>query len=148
MRDGPAAPSVDAMLVLTGAALLVVGSVLPWATASVPLLGSVSIRGTDDGHGYLSIVLAVPLIVFAVRRLSVAAALPLVWTTLVAGVALVLSFVEMTEARQRVRAANRDYLGIVDASVGVGLWVLAGGAAIALAGALVAVNRRRTRVAR
>lgn len=155
----PAPPSDDvvkrrqfaAYAVAAGAALLVVGSFLPWAKLTAPFFGSVTKSGIEDGgDGWISISLGALLGVVAWRFLIAAKAgkrAPMVAAVVLAVAAISLTVYEwidignaLDEAKTSLSAGDGlpSDLGIglgdlfrVDQAVGlyvVGLGGLAGGA--------------------
>lgn len=121
--------------VMAGAALVAVGSLLPWATITAPLIGQVSKNGTD-GDGVFTLILAVLVGALGValwnrpgRSLAVLAGLGSAVVGLVAVVDI--SDIETFAADSR----------FVHVSVGIGLWLVAIGAVCSFVAACYAWKR-------
>ena len=132
-RRGPGSFPV---VVVIGAALMIVGAVLPWREAQV---GHLSVSSTGiDGDGALTIVFAagivVLLVVLAGSRLL---GWSLVALSAAAGAFALYEIVDTSrKAHDLVHAAAS---GRVTASVGAGPWVVLLGALVALVGAVLAL---------
>ena len=124
------------VVVVIGAALMIVGAVLPWREAQV---GNLSVSSTGiDGDGALTIVFAagivVLLVVLAGSRLL---GWSLVALSAAAGAFALYEIVDTSrKADDLVHAAAS---GRVSASVGAGPWVVLLGALVALVGAVLAL---------
>jgi hypothetical protein len=129
-------------LLVLGAAVVVLGSLLPWAEVTAPLVGTVSKAGTE-GDGVLTLIGALIFGGFALpglagkrsRGLLIAA---LVVALLVAAVAVV----DMIDVTERF-ADVEDQVASVDASIGIGLWLVLLGAGVAVVGGVMALASRR-----
>jgi Protein of unknown function (DUF2510) len=127
--------SNGALILLIGAAALIVGALLPWATASAGFI-SVSKAGTD-GDGVITLVLGAVIALFALfawkpqsHQLAVIVG---VGAGLAAGGVAIYDIVNVSNAVNTAQSRST----LVHASVGSGLYVTAVGAAIAIVGALV-----------
>ncbi|WP_143235327.1 hypothetical protein [Paractinoplanes atraurantiacus] len=54
-------PLIAGWVVLAAGVAAVVGSLLPWASISAPILGTVSVSGTDGADGWITLVLGLVL---------------------------------------------------------------------------------------
>jgi Protein of unknown function (DUF2510) len=136
--EGSASPGGrpnGALILLVGAAALVVGALLPWATASAGFI-SVSKAGTD-GDGVITLVLGAVIALFALFALKPQphqlAVLVGAGAGLAAGGVAIYDIVNVSDAVTNAQSQS----SLVHASVGSGLYVTAVGAAIAVVGALV-----------
>jgi hypothetical protein len=124
------------VVVVIGAALMIVGAVLPWREAQV---GNLSVSSTGiDGDGAITIVFAagivVLLVVLAGSRLL---GWSLVALSAAAGAFALYEIVDTSrKADDLVHAAAS---GRVSASVGAGPWVVFLGALVAFVGAVLAL---------
>jgi DNA-directed RNA polymerase subunit RPC12/RpoP len=124
-----------------GGIAMVVGSVLPWRTATLPLVGTVNVAGTE-GDGVITLV--VGLLVALFGGLSVARGMGLgriiLVLVLVAGAALVTvsAYVSATDV---VAEINDD--GVGRASVGIGLHLVALGVATGFFGGFGLLQTRQ-----
>ena len=129
-------PGSFPVVVVIGAALMIVGAVLPWREAQV---GHLSVSSTGiDGDGAITIVFAagivVLLVVLAGSRLL---GWSLVALSAAAGAFALYEIVDTSrKADDLVHAAAS---GRVTASVGAGPWVVLLGALVALVGAVLAL---------
>jgi hypothetical protein len=123
-------------LVVGGGVAAVIGSLLPWAKASAPFLGTVSTAGTD-GDGVITIVLGALVVVCGLfawnPRIHKAAVL---WAALASLVILGVSVYDISNVSDAVSVAETRS-SLIHASVGIGLWLTAVGGAVGLLGALV-----------
>jgi hypothetical protein len=118
---------------LLGAGLLVVGAVLPWAEASSDQASFSSMGIDGNGGATLAAALAIALLCAIGRRRKLAAGLMI-------GVAALAGAIGAHDALDISDKADRlmQQVPTVSASVGIGVWVTLAGAAIALAGGLIA----------
>jgi hypothetical protein len=134
----------DAYLLLAAAALVVAGSFLPWVKATAVLVGTITRSGTEGGDGWWSILLAVPLAIFAIRRLSAShAQIPGLVALLFSAILGVLTVYEIADVSNKVSDVNDVAAGLARAEIGVGLWMLLIGTALAVIGSLIALSNRR-----
>lgn len=121
--------------VLLGAGLIIVGSVMPWLTATTAF-GTVSVNGTD-GDGVLTLLLAGGVLLTFVtvpnRRSQLRHGLSLAGGLLVGTIALI----DMVEANERIADAADASQDAVQASIGPGLWLVLAGAAAVVVGAVM-----------
>lgn len=131
----PGGRSNGALILLVGAAALIVGALLPWATASAGFI-SVSKAGTD-GDGVITLVLGAVIAFFALFALKPQphqlAVIVGAGAGLAAGGVAIYDIVNVSDAINTAQSQSN----LVHASVGSGLYVTAVGAAIAIVGALV-----------
>ena len=129
-------------LVLGGSAGVALGSLLPWAEVTAPFIGTVTVAGTD-GDGVLTLFGAVvtallALVGFGARRSRGALIGALVVALLVAAVAVI----DMVDVTGRIADAE-DGDVVIQASIGIGLWVVLLGALAAIVGTVMALSSRR-----
>jgi hypothetical protein len=136
----PARAGLCRVSVMGGAAIVLIGSVLPWASVTT-FVGTISVNGTN-GDGVLTLIgalliagLAGPALWGLARRGLLIGALVL--SALVAVVALI----DIADVSSRVADANGT--GLVHASVGFGLWLTLVGAIVATAGTAIALASLR-----
>jgi hypothetical protein len=125
--------------VLLGAgALMLVGSVSPWAT--VQIFGGIAVNGTD-GDGVLTLVFA---IVIAMMGVLIGVGHGRLWTSIVAlifaGLAALTAVVDIVDI-SRVYDGNA-HVGSDAISVGFGLWLVAVAAGIGVVFSVLAMVRR------
>ena len=120
--------------VVSGAAFLVVGAVLPWAEASSGSASFSSMGIDGNGGATLAAALAVVVLLAIGRRRKSAAAL-IILIAAVAGAIAVHDALDISDkADELVRRAPT-----VSAGVGIGAWVTVAGAVIALVGGVMAL---------
>jgi hypothetical protein len=115
------------LIAIAGAILVIIGSLLPWATVDTPF-GSVSKNGTE-GDGVISLILGVFIILGALFRFNRPGNRP--WIAFVFAVlALALGIFEYVDISSDASSISG---GFVDASVGIGVYVVILGALLGLA---------------
>lgn len=120
---------------LGASAVIVLGSVLPWATVSTPF-GSISAAGTE-GDGVITLILGVIAVVgFAVQRFRLA--------SIPAGLALATGVFDLVNVSRTIGDVDSEF---ARASVGYGLWLVVAGGVVAVLAASVP-KRRPARAAR
>jgi hypothetical protein len=117
----PGGRSTGAIVVLAGGAVLILGALLPWATASVGFI-SVSKAGTS-GDGVITLViglgvLAIGWVALGRRPHRAAVILGLVAGG-IAGAVAIYDIADVSNAISQTRSS------LVHASVGIGLWITA-----------------------
>lgn len=122
-------------MVLGGGAVLILGALLPWATASVGFI-SVSKAGTS-GDGVITLiiglgVLAIGWVALGRRPHQTAVILGLIAGVIAGGVAI-YDIANVSSAVNRAQTRS----SLVHASVGIGLWVTALAAAGVVAGSIM-----------
>ncbi len=123
------------VVVFVGAALLVVGALLPWGEATSKT-ASFSSDGID-GNGAITLVAAVVLVLlFVVVQRTTTAAWLVIATAVVAGAIGVRDAVDLSD--KAARLVDQGPPG-VSANVGIGVWVTIAGAVIALVGGIMAL---------
>ncbi len=135
-RPRPAWSAQVQLLVFGGAALMIVGSLLPWVKAEAGFL-TVTKNGID-GDGTLTLVLAgMVALLFALLRQATAAG----WIVVVlGGFAGAIALYDTIDVSQKAdELTNSSSLVPVSASVGVGLWVTLAAAIVILVGGIVAL---------
>jgi len=123
-------------MLLAGAAVTVLGSVLPWATVEAGF-ESEQVNGTD-GDGVLTIILAIAALAFGIPGL-LKRSKGLLITALVATILIVV--IALADIGDVSSVAEEVGFG-VEATVGVGLWLVLVGGIVAMIGAIMAVRNR------
>lgn len=131
-------PRDNIALALGGAAALVlVGSLLPWVRAQT-VFGSISFAGTD-GDGVLTLITA--LIVGALSAALLLGKRPRLWAYVVATLAALLCVaVSMYDLANVSAVAGNDYAHV---SAGAGLWITALAGVVLLVAAVQATRKRK-----
>jgi hypothetical protein len=128
----------SAALVLIGGGLILLGSFLPWVTASAPFVGTVSRSGMDGGgDGVVTLILGAITLLIGIARIT-RSDLPryVQRSAIVTGViAAVVVGIDYSTLEDRIRAATQA-TNLISASIGVGVWTVFVGAAFAVAGGL------------
>ena len=128
------------MLALVGGGLVALGSFLPWITATAAFLGTISRNGIDGGgDGIWTIVIGVIVVIGVVGGLSSPGAVGAARAAAVVGgiAAVVVGFLDMSDVQGRVNTIANGSSGAI-ASVGMGIYVVMLGGALAVVGGLVA----------
>jgi hypothetical protein len=130
-ETGAARPWGRAMLI--GAAAVVLGSFLPWATVST-FIGSVNVFGTE-GDGVLTLFIGAVLAFVAFRALSPgitrgATIFAIVACLILFAIAL-YDFIDIQRVASDLSSVSDD---VASASVGYGLWIVLIGSAVATVG--------------
>ena len=112
-----------------GGIVVIMGSVLPWATVEVILFGQQSIDGLD-GDGVITLPLGIVMLILALTARKESGNTPPVIAGLLALAAGSIGLYDLTN----VRRINPGILGEV--SVGVGLYLVVIGAGVAIVGSL------------
>jgi hypothetical protein len=114
-------------VVICGAAI-VVGSFLPWITATIPLAGSIARSGIEGGDGFATVILGASAIVAGATSLSRGASVRKS-AILVGALAVVLAAFEYANTIVHVQDFGRQYPEFANlVSPGVGLAAIAIGA--------------------
>jgi hypothetical protein len=135
MRN-PVVPA--ATMIGLGGLLIVVGSFMPWMTASAPLVGTISTSGMQGGDGVITLVLGVITILIGVTQLT-ATNMPtsLQRSSIVTGVITgAVAIYDYNEVQDRITQAKAQS-DLIIASVGGGMWALFVGAALAIIGGVL-----------
>jgi membrane-associated protease RseP (regulator of RpoE activity) len=145
LMPGPTPPAASPPAQRTGAwttvgagVAVIVGSFLPWASITVPIVGTVTASGADGTDGWVTAAIGALLALHGAATLR--KRLPITVDTLavlaglsVAGIAVwkIVDLRSSVEDMRRQMSANRDEFGFADAlanavhaRVGVGLWLL------------------------
>lgn len=142
----PAFKADGSVLALLGGLALIVGSFLPWITATAPLVGSISKSGMDDGgDGTITLVLGIAVAALClVRLLGANTSMASAVLILLAGIgAAFIGFIDLADIQERVSSAT-EISSSISASAGAGLWAVIIGAIVsALGGLLLLVSRPR-----
>lgn len=121
--------------VLVGAALLVIGALLPWATISGPFF-NFSANGVE-GDGVFTLVAG--LVVAAIITLGKARRGAAVASLIIGGLAGMLTVFTMANVSNAIDEAEAtEFAGV--ASVGVGLWLTGVAAVVVLVGSIAAIS--------
>ena len=145
MNNAAPRPRFEGWFLLGAALLIIVGSALPWAKASVVILGTFTQSGFQGGDGWIAIGIAAPLAYMGIRAIGSPQPLGVGVFALVLAAALSAFVVyETVDVSNKLRNVNAVALGLARARVGVGLWVMYAAAAFAVIGSIgTIVNRQR-----
>jgi len=136
-RYSPAVPVTNKtgpIVTLTGAGLAIIGALLPWATVS-SVFGTVSVTGTD-GDGVIVLVVSAIIALLATLELTSRSGRELrIGSALLAALVGIVALVDYNNIADHV--ASTDLEGVGVATIGVGLYVVLLGAAVAFIGALI-----------
>jgi hypothetical protein len=131
----PIAPATIA--VLAGGLLLVVGSFLPWVTAST-VFGSISRSGVDGGgDGWITLVAGGVILLLGLatlRRPNRAANLLI---AVAAAIAFVIFALDFSDVQSRITDLESQSEGVALGGVGIGLWLVALGAIVSFVSSLL-----------
>lgn len=119
---------------LSAAGAVAVGSLLPWIEVTAPLVGQVSVAGTE-GDGVLTLLVggAAGAVTLARRKAGdILAALAFL-------VVLLIGVYDMTTITDSIDAINREG---AHATVGMGLWVVVVATTVGFVASLVTASRR------
>jgi hypothetical protein len=133
-------------MTVLGGFLIVLGSFLPWLTATAPFVGTMNTNGMQSGDGVITLILGMVTILIGVTRLT-ATNMPALLnrSAIVTGIVTgIVAGVAYSDAQQRVEAA-RSESELIIASVGAGIWALFVGAALAIAGGVLSRKVSRSR---
>ncbi|MDP9334680.1 MAG: hypothetical protein M3Q30_15435 [Actinomycetota bacterium] len=134
----------EGYLLLGSAVLIIVGSFLPWAKATVVLLGTFTESGFQGGDGWVAIGIAAPLAYLGMRAVGAPQPLRVGVLALVLAAALSAFVVyETAEVSNKLSKVNDVALGLAHATVGIGLWVMYAAAAFALIGSTGTIVKRQ-----
>jgi hypothetical protein len=146
-----------ARLILGAGVAAIIGSYLPWASISAPIIGTMTVSGIDGGDGWITAGLGILLILYgtlALRRqphvaLGAAAALAGIGAAGVGVWDVINLRMRIADAKAEMAAAPDDDFGIgaamaeaVQAHVGVGLWLVIAAGAVAAGAAMVGLWRQ------
>ena len=117
-----------------GAIVAVIGSMTPWATITAPLLGSVSVNGTQ-GDGLITLILGLVAIGLAIGIASAVSPRGFAaGASIIGGIIFIIAAVDLNNVQRVVEDANYSS-DLVLAQVGGGLYAtLIGGIGITLGG--------------
>lgn len=119
---------LGALATTVAGALIVVGSFMPWITASSGF-GSLSRNGIDGGgDGIITLIVGVIALLVGLSMLAgitVAKEAPFI----LGGIGILMTFIDYRSAADRVSEVDSQY---VAASVGTGIWVLGVGSLLCL----------------
>jgi hypothetical protein len=128
-----------ATMTLLGGVLIVVGSFLPWLTATAPLVGTISRNGMEGGgDGIFTLILGVITILIGVTQLT-ATNMPTllqrspIITGAITGIVAVINYLDVQQRIEDVREESE----LIAASVGAGIWTLVVGAVLAIVGGVL-----------
>jgi hypothetical protein len=132
----PVEVNVPALFVALGGLMGLIGSFLPWVTATIPFAGSIARSGIEGGDGWVSVVLGAALSIVggalaAGRSASGVAKSSL---TVFALGALLAGFgaFELLNVQSRIEEIDVEYRSL--AAVGIGIWmIIVGGGMAAVA---------------
>jgi hypothetical protein len=128
-----------ATMTLLGGVLIVVGSFLPWLTATAPLVGTISRNGMEGGgDGIFTLILGVITILIGVTQFT-ATNMPTllqrspIITGAITGIVAVINYLDVQQRIEDVREESE----LIAASVGAGIWTLVVGAVLAIVGGVL-----------
>jgi hypothetical protein len=127
-----------ATMTLLGGVLIVLGSFLPWLTATAPLVGTISRNGMEGGDGVITLILGVVTILIGVTQLT-ATNLPIllqrspIITGAISGIVAIINYLDVQQRIEDVREESE----LIAASVGAGIWTLVVGAVLAIVGGIL-----------
>ena len=125
----------EGYLLLGAAALIIIGSFLPWAKATVVFLGTFTESGFQGGDGWVAIGIAAPLAYLGIRAVTSPQPVRVGVLALVLAAALSAFVVyETADVSNKLSNVNDVSLGLAHATIGIGLWVMYAAAAFALIG--------------
>jgi hypothetical protein len=130
-----------ATMIGLGGLLIVLGSFLPWLTATAPFVWTISRNGMEGGDGIITLILGVVTILIGVSQLT-ATRLPSllqrssIATGVITGVVAIYDYVDVQRRIEDVK----EQTDLVSASVGAGIWTLIVGAILAIVGGMVVRN--------
>jgi O-antigen ligase len=144
-------------VVLAAGVAAIVGSFLPWATVSAPIIGTISKSGTDGSDGWVSVGLGALLVTYSVVRLW-PIRLPVAVTALAGLVAALLvgfgivEFIDLSSKADEAKsmmAGRDDPFGIgaafskaVQIKPGAGLWLVTAAGLVGVAALLIVIVGR------
>ena len=118
------------ILVLGGGVLLVVGSFLPWATAST-VFGSLSRSGVDGGDGWITTIIGVLILLFGAMTLRQASRGVNLLVAVAAAIAFLVFVFDLVDVNNRIASIEAQGQGLALGTVGFGLWLVGLGAIVA-----------------
>lgn len=155
---GPDRSRIRAWVAIVAGAAIIIASFLPWASVTAPLIGTMSVSGTDGGDGWITAAIGAALEVYGamtVRRrphpaITALAALASLGAAVMAAWKIVELRQKVTELRAEMAAdAADDQLGIgramadaVHVRIGAGLWLLTAAGLVAAVYLTYAMIRR------
>ena len=116
---------------LVGGALVSVGSLMPWASIAT-VFGTVNLNGTE-GDGKITLVLGLLVVLFAILELTGSSGTRGIGLV-VALLAAAAGIYDMTNLSSRMGEVTSEF---ARPSVGVGLYAVVGGGALAVIGSVV-----------
>jgi hypothetical protein len=134
-------PTRTKVVVLGGAVLLLVGSVLPWAKAEATVVGQTLSSTTNglDGDGVITLILALVagLVFLFVPRAKVVGSLVLV-AGAIAGLVAIIDIADVSNKADDLKQLTKQS----SASVGIGLWMAAVAAIVLIVGGVLCLVQR------
>lgn len=127
-----------AFVVIGSAALMLLGSLLPWVTAATGF-GSVSKAGTE-GDGVITLGAALVGVVAGIAMLSNRSPGPRVMAVVVAVLVLVLVVYEFSDIQRLAGDVDSDFVKV---SPGIGLWLVGIAALGTLVGGATSIGKLR-----
>ncbi len=118
------------ILVLGGGVLLVVGSFLPWATAST-VFGSLSRSGVDGGDGWITTIIGALILLFGAMTLRQASRGLNLLIAVGAAIAFLIFVFDLVDVNNRIASIEAEGQGLALGTVGFGLWLVGLGAIVA-----------------
>lgn len=134
-------PTRTKVVVLGGAALLLLGSVLSWAKVEAHFAGQTFSETTNglEGDGKITLVLALVagLVFLFVPRAKVAGSLVLA-AGIIAGLVAIVDIADVNNKADDIREITSN----ADATVGIGLWIVAVAAIVLFVGGLLCLLQK------
>ena len=121
-----------------GGLLIVLGSFLPWLTATAPFVGTISTNGVQGGDGIITLILGVVTILIGVTQLTATNMSGFlqrssIVTGIITAIVAVVDYNSVQERIEEVKGQSELVVG----TVGTGIWTLFVGAALAITGGLL-----------
>jgi hypothetical protein len=123
-----------AILAAVGGVVVCIGSVLPWASFTAGLVGTVDLAGTQ-GDGILTLAGGVLIALFGFGAYATGRRGLAIGSMIVGVLCLLGALWTLTSLPERL-----ETLEGVSAQIGIGLWVLAAGALVAIVGSIMAAR--------
>lgn len=121
----------SSILILAGAAVVAIGAFLPWAD-----IGGLITTNGMDGDGKITIVLAAGAAVLGVFGILKASKGMLIGSLVVAALTILVAIIDMADVSSRGE-------GIIEVSIGIGLYLTLIGGIVGVVGAVLAMMARK-----
>jgi len=137
-----AEPQFGAIAVVVGGALMGLGSILPWATATGPFGLSISKSGIEGGDGLITIVLGIAIAIIGLGMVRGATEVQRVLAIVGSLVALAVVALNYSDIESRLSDLGNSG-SLVYGSVGIGIWLIGIGSVVALIATFTVTGRSR-----